>query len=155
MSFYGDWYKSIVSMWFFQGRFHYCSIMWLLTVSGVSQKEPFLCMNNCLSESQLYDREYLFFMSMPNEISVSSSLLHITNVWKNLILVMQWCKVALPSEDIDDLLAVLRCTAASWYIHLYRLMRELLQSESEPGIFSLHALLPLGSLIKSYGVIGV
>ena len=32
-------------------------------------------------------------------------------VWKNLKLALQRCKVALPSEDIDDPLAVLRCTA--------------------------------------------
>ena len=38
--------------------------------------ESSLSMNNCLSESQLYDREYLFCISVPNKISVSSSLSH-------------------------------------------------------------------------------
>ena len=33
-------------------------------------------------------------------------------VWENLKFAMQRCKVALPSEDIDDLSAVLKCTAA-------------------------------------------
>ena len=67
-------------------------------------------MNNCLSESQLYD---LFCTSMPIKISLSDNLSHITKVWENLKLAMQRCKVALPSEDIEDLSAVFRCTAAS------------------------------------------
>ena len=33
-------------------------------------------------------------------------------VWENLKLAVQRCKVALPSEDIDDPSAVFRCTAA-------------------------------------------
>ena len=69
-------------------------------------------MNNCLSESQLYDREYLFWMSMPNKISVSGSLSHIMKVCENLKFVMQRCKFALPSEDIDDPSTVFRCTPA-------------------------------------------
>ena len=57
-------------------------------------------------------------------------------VCENLKLVMQRCKVALLSEDIDDPSAVLMCTAAgsilvysspqSCYIYLYGPMRELL-----------------------------
>ena len=50
------------------------------------KNDPSLCMNNCLSVSQLYDREYLFCMSMPNQISVSSSLSHMTKVWENVML---------------------------------------------------------------------
>ena len=49
---------------------------------------------------------------MPNKMSVSSSLSHIIEVCDNLKLAMQRCKVALPSEDTDDLSAVLRYTAA-------------------------------------------
>ena len=33
-------------------------------------------------------------------------------VWENLKLAMQRCKVALPSEDIDDPSAFFRCSAA-------------------------------------------
>ena len=33
-------------------------------------------------------------------------------VWENLKLAVQRCKVALPSEDIDDPSAVFMCTAA-------------------------------------------
>ena len=39
---------------------------------------------------------------------MSSSLSHMTKVWKN----MQRCKVALPSEDIDDPSAVFKFTDA-------------------------------------------
>ena len=48
--------------------------MLLLTVPGISKNESLLCMNNCLSESQLYDTEYLFCISRPNKIYVSGSL---------------------------------------------------------------------------------
>ena len=77
-------------------------------------------MNNCLSTSQLYDREYLFCMSMPNKISVSSSLSHVTKVLENMKLAMQRYKVALPSEDIPDPSAVFRCTAAGSILVLYQ-----------------------------------
>ena len=60
------------------------------------KNEPSLCMNNCLSKSQLYDREYLSWISMPNKISVSGSLSHIKKVCENLK--FKRCKVALPSE---------------------------------------------------------
>ena len=76
------------------------------------KNEPSCCMNNCLCEFQLYDRDYLFCKYKPNKISVSSSLSHMTNVWENLKLAIQKCKVALPSEDSDDPSAVLSCTAA-------------------------------------------
>ena len=69
-------------------------------------------MNNGVSQSQLYDREYPFWISMPNKISVSDSLSHITKVWENVKLVMKRCKGALPSEDIDDPSPDLRCTVA-------------------------------------------
>ena len=69
-------------------------------------------MNNCSSESQLYDREYVFCISMPNKISLSGSLSHMRKVWENLKLATQSCKVALPSEDIDDPSSVFRSTAA-------------------------------------------
>ena len=69
-------------------------------------------MNNCLSASQLYDREYLFYISMPNKISVSDSLSHTLKEWENLKLTLQRCKEALPNEDIDDPSAVFKCTAA-------------------------------------------
>ena len=59
-------------------------------------------MNNCLSESQQYDREYLFWMSVPNKISVSDSLSHMMKVCENLRFAMQRCKFALSSEDIND-----------------------------------------------------
>ena len=49
---------------------------------------------------------------MPNKISVSGSLSYIMKVCKNLKFAMQRCKVALPSEDIDDPSAVFRCTSA-------------------------------------------
>ena len=39
-------------------------------------------MNNCLSISQLYDKEYLFCICMLNEIPVSSSLSHMMKVWE-------------------------------------------------------------------------
>ena len=71
---------------------------------------PSLCMNSCLSASQLYDKEYLFCMSMANRISVSSALSHM--IWKNLKLAIQRCRVALSSEDSTDPSTVLRCTAA-------------------------------------------
>ena len=51
-------------------------------------------------------------MSIPNEISVSGSLSHMTKVWENLKLVMQRCKVVLPSEDVAGPSAVFRFTAA-------------------------------------------
>ena len=38
------------------------------------KNEPSLCMHNCLSESQQYDQDHLFWMSMPNAISVSGNL---------------------------------------------------------------------------------
>ena len=74
-------------------------------------------MNNCLSQFQLYDREYLFCLSMPDKISVSSSLPHMMKVWENLKLAMQRCKVALPMEDIDDPSSVFSDTAAGsiWF----------------------------------------
>ena len=84
----------------------------LLTVLVYIKNEPSLCMNNCLCESQLYDREYLFCKSMPNKIFVCSSLSNMTNVWENLKLAIQRCKVALPSEDSDDPSDVLSYTAA-------------------------------------------
>ena len=59
-------------------------------------------MGNCLSTSQLYDREYLFCMSMPNKTSVSSSLSHVVKVWEILKLAMQRYNVALPSEYTAD-----------------------------------------------------
>ena len=55
---------------------------------------------------------------MLNKISVSSSLSHIMKVCENLKLAVHRCKVALPSEDIDDTLAVLRCTAAGSILFL-------------------------------------
>ena len=58
--------------------------MLLLTVSDVSQNEPPLSMNNCSSESQLHDKEYLFWMSMPNKISVFDTLSHLMKVCENL-----------------------------------------------------------------------
>ena len=64
-------------------------------------------MNNCLSESQLYDREYFFYMSMPDKIPVSGNLSLMMKVWENMKLAMQMCKVALASEDMDDPSAVL------------------------------------------------
>ena len=66
------------------------------------KNESSLCMNNCLSESQLYDTEYLFCISRPNKISVSGSLSHMMKVLENSNLAMGSCKVALPREDIDD-----------------------------------------------------
>ena len=48
------------------------------------KNKPSLCMNNCLFQSQLYDREHLFWISMPNKISVSGSLSHITKVCENV-----------------------------------------------------------------------
>ena len=57
---------------------------------------------------------------MSNKISFSSSLLHITKVWENLKFAMQKCKVALPSEDIDDPSAVSRCTAARSILVLWQ-----------------------------------
>ena len=44
------------------------------------KNDPSLCMNNCLSTSQLYDREYFFCMSMPNKTSVSGNLEHMMKV---------------------------------------------------------------------------
>ena len=38
VSFDGDWYDTIVPRWYFQGRVHYCNIMMLHTVPGVSKK---------------------------------------------------------------------------------------------------------------------
>ena len=76
------------------------------------KNEPSLCKTSCLSTSQLYDKEYLFCMSMPNKISVSGSLSHMIKVWENLKLVMQRCKVAFPNEDAADPSVVFRCTAA-------------------------------------------
>ena len=76
------------------------------------KNEPSLCMNSCLYASQLYDKEYLFCMSMPNQISVSSSLSHMMKVWEILKLAIQKCKVALPSKDIADPSAFFRYTAA-------------------------------------------
>ena len=58
-------------------------------------------MNNCLSASQLHDRVSLLY-GITNKLSVSSSLSHMMKIWENLKLVMQRCKVALPSEDIAD-----------------------------------------------------
>ena len=58
--------------------------MLLLAVSGVSQNEPTLCMNNCLSESEQCDRGYFFWMSIPNKISVSGSLSYTMKVCENL-----------------------------------------------------------------------
>ena len=52
------------------------------------EDDPSLCMNNCLTESQLYDREYLFCISIPNKIYVSGSLSHMTKVWEHLKLAM-------------------------------------------------------------------
>ena len=85
---------------------------------------------NCLSESQLYVRVYLFCISMQNKISVSGNLSDITRVWENIKLAMQRYKVVLPSEEINDPLAVLRHTVAgsvffyscpqSCYIHLHQ-----------------------------------
>ena len=49
---------------------------------------------------------------MPNKISVSGSLSHMMEIWKNLKLAVQRCRVALPSEDIYDQSAVFGCTAA-------------------------------------------
>ena len=69
-------------------------------------------MNNCLSASQLYNREYLFCMSIPNKISVSGSLSHMMKVRENFKLGMQRCKVALPSDNIADPSAVFRFIAA-------------------------------------------
>ena len=37
---------------------------------------------------------------------------HMAKVWENLKLAMQKCKTTLPSEEIDDPSAVLRCSAA-------------------------------------------
>ena len=80
--------------------------------------------------------------------------------WNTWMLAMWRCKVALPSENIDDPLVVLRSAAAGsifWFysspqsccICWYGLIRELiLQNQSETWIFSLHALLLWGSLIK-------
>ena len=69
-------------------------------------------MNNCLSESQLCARDYPFWISMLNKISVTGSLTYVTKVWENLEFAMQSCKAAFSSEEIDDTPAVLRCTAA-------------------------------------------
>ena len=88
-------------------------IMLLLTVSSVSKNEPSLCMNNCLSKSQQYNREYLFWMSMPwNKILVSGSMSHMMKVCENLKFAMHRCKAALPSDKIDYPSAVLGCTSA-------------------------------------------
>ena len=76
-------------------------------------------MNNCLSVSQLYDSEYLFFVSIPNKISVYGSLSHMMKVWENLKLAMQRCYVALPCEDIADPSAVFKCTAVGSIVVLY------------------------------------
>ena len=46
------------------------------------------------------------------KIFVSSSLSHITEVLESLKLAVQRCKVALPSENIDDPSVFFRCTAA-------------------------------------------
>ena len=50
---------------------------------------------------------------MPNKISVSGNLSHMTKVME--MLAMKRCRVALPGEDIDDPSAVFRCTAAGSY----------------------------------------
>ena len=76
------------------------------------KNEPSLCMNSCFSTSQLYDKDYLFCMCMPHKLSVSGSLSHMMKVWENLKFAVRRCKVALPSEDIADLSAVIRCTTA-------------------------------------------
>ena len=65
-------------------------------------------MNNCLFASQLYDEEYLFCISMPNKISVPSSLSHMMKVWKNLKL------------PIADPSTVFKCTAAGSILVLYQ-----------------------------------
>ena len=69
-------------------------------------------MNNSFPEFQLHDGEYFFLISMSHKISFSSSLSHITKVNEYFKFAMQSSKAALPSEDIDDSSAVLRCTAA-------------------------------------------
>ena len=85
-----------------------CCSQFLVSV----RNEPSPCMNNCLSESQLYHREYLFCISKPNKILVTGSLSHIMKVWENLKLALGRCKVAFISEVIYDPSAVFRCTAA-------------------------------------------
>ena len=90
----------------FKGLFHYCNIMLLLIDCSASQKSQ--CVSNCLSESQLYNREYFFCISMPNRIPVFGSLSHMMEVWEILKLAMQRCMVALPSEDIDEPSAVFK-----------------------------------------------
>ena len=47
-----------------------CYSLFLLYIKN----DPSICMNNCLSTSQQYGREYIFCMPMPNKISVSGSL---------------------------------------------------------------------------------
>ena len=58
----------------------YCCLQFLMQVKN----KPSICVNSFLSESQLYDREYVFWISMQNKIYVSDSLLHIMKVWENL-----------------------------------------------------------------------
>ena len=55
---------------------------------------------------------------MLNKIPISSSLSHIMKVCENLKFAMQRCKVAFPSDDIDDPSAVLRCTTAGMILVL-------------------------------------
>ena len=52
---------------------------------------------------------------MPNKMSVSGSLSHMMKVCENLKFAVQRCKVAVPSEDIDNPSAVLRCTGCRQY----------------------------------------
>ena len=76
-------------------------------------------MNNCLSTSQLYDRDCLYCISLPNKIFVSGSLSHMIKVWENLKLAMERCKVAFTSKDIVDPSTVFKCTVAGSILVLY------------------------------------
>ena len=119
VSFDGDCCDAIKPRWYFKGDFttamSCCCSQFLVYIKNKSSH----CMNSCLSASQLYDKEYLFCMSMLNKISVSGCLSHMRKVWGNLKLAIQRCRVALPSEDIADPSTVFKCNSAGSILVLY------------------------------------
>ena len=106
VSFHLDWNDTIRSRWYFESWLDTSYICILFIVSS----KWYICDPSVYSSSFPYPRhmtgDIFFWISIPNSISVSDSLLHIMKLWVNLkSTILRWSAV-IPNAVIGDPSAV-------------------------------------------------
>ena len=76
-----NWYDTIMSRWYFKGRFNntYCCLLFI--VPGVCETFSISLYVAVFALSQAYDIENFFWTSIPKIISVPGNMLQITKLW--------------------------------------------------------------------------